>query len=460
MPEILLISCYELGHQPLSLAWPLAVLGEDGLDVDTVDLAVEPFPVQAATGAKLVAIAVPMLTALRIGVDAAQRVRALNPGAHICFYGLYAWMNAPYLLGGDARLGDSVIGGEAELILRDLARAVMAHEDVSMLPGVTTVDRVADPLLTRLDLPLPSRSTLPQLDQYARYMANGEAVPAGYVEATRGCLHTCRHCPLVPIYHGRFFAIAADTVLADIRQQVQAGARHITFGDPDFLNGPGHARKIARTLHTEHPQVTFNFTTKVEHILEHPGLIEELAGYGATFVVSAFESTSQRVLDRLHKGHTVVDMERAVAILRAAGIAPQPTWMPFTPWTTLDDYLDLLAWIRSQDLIAFVPAVQLSIRMLVPPGSALLDHADVESWLGPLDAENFTYHWDHSDPRVDELQRRVTRIAEETADGDPYAAFHAVECAAYEIAGRAAPEPVPTPGFIVQAPQLTEHWFC
>jgi radical SAM superfamily enzyme YgiQ (UPF0313 family) len=249
-------------------------------------------------------------------------------------------------------------------------------------------------------------------------------------------------------------------VLADIRQQVEAGARHITFGDPDFLNGPGHARKIARALHERFPAVTFDFTTKVEHILEHPDLIAELAGYGATFVVSAFESTSDLVLSKLHKGHTVTDMESALRILHAAGIAPQPTWMPFTPWTSLDDYLHLLSWIRAQALIPYVPAVQLSIRMLVPPGSALLDDPDVDAWIGPLDAENFTYRWDHPDPRIDALQRRVTRIAERAGDDDPYAAFAAVEEAAYALAGLSAPEPLHTPGFIIQPPKLSEHWFC
>ena len=92
---------------------------------------------------------------------------------------------------------------------------------------------------------------------------------AAYVEASRGCLHVCRHCPVVPVYGGRFFVVPADVVLADIRAQVAAGARHVTFGDPDFLNGPGHALDVARRLHAEWPSLTFDFTAKVEHLLKH-----------------------------------------------------------------------------------------------------------------------------------------------------------------------------------------------
>src|SRR5579859_1057301 len=110
-PQVLLISCYELGHQPLELAWPLAALRQAGLEASAFDLAVQPFDPRAARSAKLVAIATPMQTALRLGVQAAARVRAANREAHICFFGLYAWLNQDYLLAHGA---DSVIGGEAE----------------------------------------------------------------------------------------------------------------------------------------------------------------------------------------------------------------------------------------------------------------------------------------------------------------------------------------------------------
>ncbi len=85
----------------------------------------------------------------------------------------------------------------------------------------------------------------------------GEERIAGHVEATRGCLHMCRHCPIPSVYEGRFFVVQADVVLEDIRRQVAAGARHITFGDADFLNGPGHVMEIVRRMHAEHPALTF-----------------------------------------------------------------------------------------------------------------------------------------------------------------------------------------------------------
>lgn len=462
--DVLLLACYEMGHQPLSLSWPAAALREAGFAVRPVDLSVDALPREAVARAGFIGIAAPMHTALRLGVRAAEDIRAINPTAHICFYGLYAWLNADYLL---ETVADSVIAGEYEEPLVNLVKSLSdddwESEREPVIPGVSTQAYRASPHLARLVLPPPDRAGLPELSNYARYLENERYSLSGYVEATRGCLHTCRHCPVVPVYGGRFFVVPAETVMTDIRRQVAAGAEHITFGDPDFLNGPGHALKIARALHAEFPRLTFDFTTKVEHILQHEGIMAELRALGASFVVSAFESVSDDILNRLNKGHTRADMERALDILEAARLPVQPTWLPFTPWTSIEDYIDMLAWIRERELIPNVPVVQLSIRLLVPPNSALLDDDSAEL-LGALDPANFSHAWRHPDPRMDELQARVTVIAESAAAGEQGAAFAAVERLAYGMANRPPPNPRltgprvrrirPTP------PRLTEDWYC
>ena len=455
--QALLMACYELGHQPVSVAWPLAALRQAGHTAVVLDLAVQRFEPALARAASFIAIAVPMHTALRLGVQAAAQVRAANPKAHICFFGLYAWLNDDYLLGG---LADSVVAGEAEELLVALFEALAEGRLAESVPGVSTRAARAQPALRRLPLPIPDRSDLPTLDSYAAYLDGGVAQKAGYVEASRGCRHTCTHCPIVPVYGGRFFAVPAEVVLADIRQQVAAGAGHITFGDPDFLNGPGHALRLARALHAEFPQVTFDFTAKVEHILQHRELFVEFAALGGTFITSAIEAVSDRVLAHLEKGHTAADLDMALAILDAAGIAIQPTLVAFTPWTTLDDYLAQLEFIRARGLEGHIAPVQLSIRLLLPPRSLLLQAPDAAEWLGELDSAAFTYRWRHPDPRMEALCAQVAaRVSSGEAAGEPGASTHAaVRALAYTIAGRPEPE-VPT---VTRRPppRLTENWFC
>jgi len=316
--------------------------------------------------------------------------------------------------------------------------------------------------LNRLPFPAPLRNGLQPLEGYARYTHNEVAFLAGYTEASRGCLHTCNHCPIVPVYEGRFFVVPQTTVLADIRQQVQAGAEHITFGDPDFLNGPKHALAVTRALHQEFPHVTFNFTTKVEHILQHRDLFAEFASLGCTFIVSAIESVSNPVLEKLAKGHTAADIDTALGILDRAGIALQPTLVAFTPWTTLEDYIQQIEWVGERGLAEYIPPIQLSIRLLIPPRSHILNLPDTPTWIGPLDSEAFTYRWSHPDPRLDTLHSLVSSLVEE-ADccGEPVLeTYTKIRAAAYTAAGIAAPLPAtplllrPTP------PRLTENWFC
>lgn len=455
--QILLVSCYELGHQPLSLAWPVAFLEAAGYRPVAVDTAVEPLTDDVIRAARFVGISVPMHTALRLGIQVAERVRAQNSAAHVCVFGLYAHLNARYLV---PRFADSTLAGEYEAAL---------VEEVRRVETFASVKASAAPILRRLPFPVPARDQLPALEHYARLEVAGEQRLAGYVEATRGCLHTCLHCPITPIYGGRFFAVPADVVLADVRQQVAAGARHITFGDPDFLNGPGHALRIVRALHAEFPELTFDATIKIEHILERRDLFPELAASGCAFVLSAVESVSDSVLRHLAKGHTRQDVAAAIAILDAAGIPLRASLVPFTPWTTLDDYLDLLRFVEAHDLIDHIDPVQYSIRLLVPPGSALLDQPDAAAWIGELDEAAFTYRWQHPDPRLEALQEAVyARVAEATDRREPVAAtFRAIRALALEAAGRTAPdlpfEPVlagVAAGAPTKVPRLTESWFC
>jgi radical SAM superfamily enzyme YgiQ (UPF0313 family) len=462
--DILLVSCYELGHQPLSLASPLAVLREAGYAPVAVDTSVEALTDDAVRGARLVAISVPMHTALRLGARVAKRVRAVSPGAHICFYGLYAALNADYLLRGHA---DSVISGEYEQVLLALVRALDDGEPL-VVEGVRTGITQAGPVLRRLPFVAPARDALPPPRHYAHLVRDGQAVPAGYVEASRGCLHTCAHCPITPVYGGRFFVVPKDIVLADIRAQVQMGVRHIAFGDPDFLNGPGHSLAIVRALHAEFPRVTWDATIKVEHILQRRGVFPELSALGCAFVVSAIESLSADVLRHLRKGHTREDVIEALHILDGAGIPMQPTLVAFTPWTTAHDYLDVLDFVAEHGLQAQVAPVQYTIRLLVPPGSALLASDDVQTWLGPLDGASFTYQWRHPDERMDALQREVAAQVEAAASAgqDSAATFEAVRALAEERLGVRVAAGADGRGWGSArlarrpAPHLTEAWFC
>ena len=434
--NVLLISTYELGHQPFGLASPAAWLNRGGHRVTCADLAVESFPDAAAAEADFVAFYLPMHTATRMAMPLIERVQRVNPRARLGCYGLYAPINAGLLRG----LGiEMLAGGEFESSL------------VSWIEGgqSQTVSLDRQVFLT------PLRDSLPALDRYAKLRENGHARLVAYTEASRGCKHVCRHCPVTPVYNGAFRIVGRDVVAADLRQQIEAGASHVTFGDPDFFNGPGHAMAIVEALHTEFPHVSYDATIKIQHLLKHRDLLPRLKETGCLFVTSAVESLDDAVLAKLEKNHTRRDFEETVEVMRSAGLSLQPTFIAFTPWTTLAGYQELLRTLARLDLIEQVSPVQLALRLLITAGSRLLELDEIREAAAGFDAKALVYPWKHSDPEMDSLAARVFRLVSEQQGRKCRRAE--IFAAVAELAGVGGLA-IPAPG--APAPYVDEPWYC
>jgi len=260
------------------------------------------------------------------------------------------------------------------------------------------------------------------------------------------------------VYAGRFFVIDRDSVLEDIARQIEAGARHITFGDADFLNGPGHSLGVARAMHRRFPGVTFDFTAKVEHLLRHERSLPELRSLGCLFVISAVEAMSDTVLEHLAKGHRRADIERLVRLVRRAGVTLRPTWVAFTPWTNRQDLIDMLAFVEGEDLIDAVDPVQYSVRLLVPPGSLLLEQPAMQAHRRGLDQAGLTYRWKHPDPQMDRLQREIAGLVEAAgrAREDIAETFRRVR----DLVEPGSRPATRLPRRRARVPRMTEPWFC
>lgn len=477
----LLISTYEMGRQPFGLASPAAWLRTAGWDVACADASKEKIDEAAIAAADLIGFHLPMHTATRLAGPAIRRSRAVNPRARLCAFGLYAPLNAEWL----RSLGvDAIFGGEfEEELTRWAALKGCATDTPTTDAGCATDTPTTDEgcatdtpttgampapvaqafrpaVVPRIHFLVPDRSTLPPLTKYATLqLPDGTRRTTGYTEASRGCRHLCRHCPVVPVYDGQFRIVPPDVVLADVSAQVGAGAGHITFGDPDFFNGPTHAMRIVDALHAAHPGVSYDVTIKVEHLLKHQALLPRLAETGCAFVTSAVESIDDRVLALLDKGHTRADFLEAVDVCRRAGVTLVPTFVAFHPWITLEGYCELLETIEGLDLADHVAPIQLAIRLLVPEGSRLLALDEMRRHVGGFDPATLTYRWTHPDPRVDALQDEIAALAGTRLTGDRAAMFDRIRALARERAGLPPPSPRPVRARAT-VPYLNEPWYC
>ncbi len=419
--------------------------------MNCLDLSLQKLEPEVLENAGLVALYVGMHTATRIAMQALPRVKQLAPKAHLCVYGLYAPMNEALLRG----LGvGTVLGGEVEPALLSLCQRLRIN-------GTPMIQ--SEPLISlgRVPFELPDRSGLPKLSRYAHLvLPDGSTRVAGFAEGSRGCKHLCRHCPVVPVYQGKFRIVPAGVVLADIRQQVEEGARHISFGDPDFFNGPTHGMRLALALHETFPDVTFDATIKIQHLIDHAELLPELRRCGCRFITSAVESMDDDILRFLDKNHTSRDFDRAVALTRKAGIALAPTFVAFTPWTTLAGYIAMLERLVELQLVESVPPVQLTIRLLVPAGSYLLQLSGFRETLKAFDPTLLGYPWVHADPRVDRLQRDLQALV--ARSDKERVSRREVFAAVWRMAHEAAERPVPELPADLGSPiaRLSEPWYC
>ena len=457
----LLISTYDLGRQPFGLASPAAWLRRDGVEVVLVDIAKEQLASDVVSGADLVAFHLPMHTATRLAAPLIRSVRASNPATRICAYGVYAPLNEDWL----RALGvDDVLGGEFEEELSEIAKSLRDRSSFDVRSELSIVRRTPNAerrtaIVPRLHFLVPDRSGLPALSRYATLqMADGTRRTVGYTEASRGCRHLCRHCPIVPVYDGQFRVVQPEVVLADVAAQVAAGARHMTFGDPDFFNGPTHAVRLVEALHAAHPGLSYDVTIKIEHLRQHRDLLPLLRDTGCLFVTSAVESVDDRVLALLRKGHTRADFLEVVDRFRSLGMTLVPTFVAFHPWTTLACYCDLLDTIERGQLVDHVAPIQLAIRLLIPQGSRMLELEAIRQVAGSFDPKTLTYRWTHRDPEVDRLHEDVASLVGSRLTAGRRQLFEAISNLAHERAGIPRPGvPLPDRAAI---PYLNEPWYC
>ncbi len=447
--KVVLINPYELGRQSFNLAAPAALLKAAGCEVACLDLTLQKLEPDTLRDAGLVAIHLGMHTATRIAIAALPKIRELAPGAHLAMYGLYAPMNADLLRG----LGvHTLLGGESEPDLVALAERLR--------DGDVSAQNAPMVQLAQVKFLPPDRSGLPQLTRYAHLkLPDGGKKIVGFTETTRGCKHLCRHCPVVPVYQGKFRTVQVDVVLADIEQQVVAGAQHISFGDPDFFNGPTHALRVLEAMHLRFPNLSFDATIKIQQLLDHADLLPGLRDAGCLFITSAVESVDDAVLEYLDKNHTHAGFERALDLCRANGIFLAPTFVPFNPWTTLTGYIDLLDELLRLKLVQAVPPVQLAIRLLVPQGSYLLRLPGFSDRLEAFDPALLGYPWHHADPRVDALQQQVMSTAMQMETATCREVFRAIWQLAQAAAGLAAPT-LEHADFGETIAHLSEPWYC
>ncbi len=305
---------------------------------------------------------------------------------------------------------------------------------------------------------IPNRNIFPDISNYAHLVDGRNNLIAGSVETTYGCKHSCTHCPIPITFNGSFKTFSIEKIVNDVSNQVDSGAQHISFNDPDFLNGPVHALKVLEALNSKFPSITYDATIKVEHIIKYQKYFMQLSSLNMIFVISAFETTNDEVLTLLDKKHTNEDLSTAIELSQKANIDIRPTWMPFSPLANLQDLPNIIKLIESYKLRETVDPIQLTIKLLVPKHSLILDKTAIKKYIGEYDKNSLSYKWAYKHNEVEKLQQLLFESLSNNSDLDDHHQYLDMVNIIEEFSDTKL---LNTSEYnFKNVPKLSETWFC
>lgn len=406
MISVVLVSTYEGGMQPLTLATATAHLRAANHQVVCYDDSIAQPPIDALCGADLVAISIPLYESIQRAADLLAEVIKSRPESVVVLFGPHAFLQRNALLALGAA---GVVLGDWEDTLVQVAARVSDELPLDGVSGLATAGWTGSHVYHRAGHRTPDRSSLPALDRYVYAEASKRIGPdtvMGNVESARGCRFACTYCSIFASNHKKVTVFDPEVTYQDIANLVHAGATHICFTDAEFFNAPANALDVARRMHREFPHLTFDFTTRADLIAENSARIEEVVSLGARFVTSAFEFPSERVLEAVNKQFSVLTLEKALTVCRAAGLGINPTFLLFNPWTTFDDLGRFGDFVTRNGLDDQIEPVQFTTRLWLYKGSPLMHRPEVRA---SVVKENFfNYEWQHPEVEVEDLFKAVS----------------------------------------------------
>ena len=319
------LSSFAYRMMPISLASAAALVRAHGHDVRIVDAVVESLDAERLCrrlrgldpGLVVFAVSTPTYDSDRRVVE----LVAAATTAHRTAIGLHVTARAADSL-RESRL-DSVVRGEPERTVAELADALAANADLATVAGLsfrrgTAIVHNADrPWVDDLDaLPVPARELLPE----RRYTLPLPNRPYAMVIASRGCFHHCAFCA-AHLYYGRRLRLRQPARLVDEIEEIlgRGMIRDVVLWSDCFTLDRSFVLDLCQEIQQRRLPLRWMCNSRVDTFDEE--LAWPMRRSGCVGISFGIESGDQGMLDRMGKGTTVEQAHRAVRAARQAGMA-------------------------------------------------------------------------------------------------------------------------------------------
>ena len=246
---------------------------------------------------------------------------------------------------GTLKMGfDLVVRGEAEETLKEILKKFQSDEDIKNVKGIYYLEKG--------NLVFTGQRTPISLDNFFPFsLKHGKFGP---IEITRGCAYGCYYCQTPRIFGSRPRHRSKELVWEYVKIMKERGLGDTRFITPSFLSYGSEDGKTpnlefveeflagARRILKNEGRIfvgTFPSEIRPEHVTpESLKLIKKYADNNN--IIIGMQSGSDRILNLIHRGHTVEDGIRAVQYTLEAGLIPKVDFLFGLPFEEEEDQLE------------------------------------------------------------------------------------------------------------------------
>ena len=183
-------------------------------------------------------------------------------------------------------------------------------------------------------LPFPDKSLI-DFGRYSGLFPVGRR-PCMFVMSSRGCPYQCSFCSK-SIYGNTLRLRSPENIIGEVeRLYWDWGVREIHFGDDTFNANRGWASDLLDLIIKRglHRKLVFRVALRVNEKILDMELLRHLKAAGVWFIYYGVENGDQGMLDRMQKGITVAEVERAFRLTHSIGLKTEAFFIIGLPGET------------------------------------------------------------------------------------------------------------------------------
>ncbi len=397
---------------PLSLLHIAASLKQDGFNVRILDMRLEDFHHFEVGDPVFVGISCMSGLQIKYALEFARYVRVHNPSCPLVWGGVHPTLLPEQTASND--FVDIVVRGEGELIVKDLAIALVLNRPLNAVAGITfslngSITSTPDGKVIDLDtIPIDLPYELIQIEKYPSFRSG-----RFHIQTSRGCPHRCGFCYNSIFNKNRWRGKSAKRVLDEI-EYIQKAYPHIKIIDPiddNVFVDECRVKEMCQGLIDRKLSIQWRANCRFDYLANYDkNFLELLEKAGCVELDFGGESGSGRLQQLICKDVTADEMLQSVGNLRrwAPSIEPYVSWMSGLPGETDEDLaetFDLMDRLREENpktqhfgIFVYTPFPSPVMKYL--PQDYILPQT-LEQW-ARVDVFQFSPPW-HSKKRIEKL---------------------------------------------------------